>query len=471
MAASVGRRDFLRVLLGGLAAACTQALPRLSPGPPSTFRPTPGATTRPTPTSPPVADFIYVGRSILTMNPDRPRADALAVSGDRVLAIGDEAAVRAHEGPSTAVIDVSGAAILPGFNDAHCHRIGDREVWGFETPEQAIAETLRNGFTSISELFVNQDRLDELVSLDRAGALRLRVNAYLPVNYLEQRFGVWFGHLRPHAQLSPRVRIGGVKAFADRAAPTKMLLTRDHAGQPGYQGDRYWAPGELAAMVSELHRNGWQVAIHTAGDAAHDMVLDALEDALGGGPNEARHRIEHLMVLRDDQIERMAALGIVGSAQMSWFDSLWTEEYERDIIGSLDLIGRWRDLLDAGVPMIGSTDCPWDIPPIGPAMRAVADAVTRRGHDGPPPRAWQERQRLTVEEALRLLTAQGAWATFEEADKGTLETGKLADLVILSEDPTTVPPEGLARVEALVTMIGGIAEYCAAGAEAFCPPD
>jgi predicted amidohydrolase YtcJ len=404
----------------------------------------------------------------MTMDPDRPLATALAISGGRILAVGDEAAVTVHIGQSTAVIDLGHLTLLPGFNDAHCHRIGDRDVWGFATAEEAIDKTLAQGFTSISELFVNQERLDELIALDNAGSLKVRVNAYLPVNYLEDKLGVWFGHLRPHQQMSPRVRIGGVKAFADKANHTAAWITTDYPGRPGYRGDAFWEPNEMAELLRPLADNGWQLAIHTAGDAAHDMVLDVLEGAIAGDGNTARHRIEHVMLVRDDQIARMADAGVVASFQLGWFTTLWTDDWE-SVPAWAGQAGRWRDLLAAGVRCVGSTDCPWAVP-VGPAMRALESAVSRRNEGGPRPTEWQLRQRLTPDEALNLLTARGAWATFEEAEKGTLKPGMLADVVILSGDPTKVEPTQISEIDVLMTMVEGRAEYCAPGSAGLCPP-
>src|SRR5918993_228285 len=110
-----------------------------------------------------------------------------------------------------ALIDVGGRVLMPGFNDAHCHRIGDREQAGYESAETAIEAALAGGWTSITELFVNEERLDELRALDDAGRLRLRVNAYLPVNYLDDKFGVWFTDYQPGQVFSPLLRIGGGK--------------------------------------------------------------------------------------------------------------------------------------------------------------------------------------------------------------------------------------------------------------------
>ncbi len=346
---------------------------------------------------------------------------------------------------------------------------------GYESAAAAIQDALAGGWTSISELFVNQDRLDELRALDDAGQLPLRVNCYLPVNYLEQKFGVWFGDYRPRQEFSPRLRIGGLKLFADRAAPAKMLLTEAHADAPGFLGDVYWTAEEFTDLARSLHDDGWQLATHTCGDAAHDMVLDAYETALAGADNDAhRHRIEHALVLRDDQVRRMRDLSIIASLQLPFMSADWAAEEEATLgPDRLAWAGRWRDLLEAGVPAVGSTDFPWAIRDdlngrSGAAMKALSDCVTRVGTEAGAPPAWLADQALSVEQGLDLITRAGAYATFEEDRKGTVTVGKLADLVVLSADPRSVAAPDLPAVSVAMTMIGGRVEYCAPDAGKLC---
>ena len=151
-----------------------------------------------------------------------------AISGDTITAVGSEAEVLAAVGPGARIVDVGGRILLPGFNDAHCHRIGDREMSGYDSPDAVIEDALAGGWTGISELFVNQERLDELQALNAADRLRLRVNAYLPVNYLDDKFGIWFGDYKPRQVFSPHLRIGGVKFFADNAWTNEMYMTQPH---------------------------------------------------------------------------------------------------------------------------------------------------------------------------------------------------------------------------------------------------
>jgi predicted amidohydrolase YtcJ len=462
MARTMSRRRFLRdlsvVTAGAVLSAC--APPVATPSP------------RPTALK---ANLVLRNGRVLTMDPAMPEAEAVAIDGEAIAAVGSSTDILALA-PDATVMDLGGRMLLQGFNDAHCHRIGDRDLAGYDSAETAIQDALAGGWTSISEMFVNQERVDELTGLDEAGKLPLRVNAYLPVNYLDQKFGFWFNHYRPHQVLSPRVRIAGAKAFADQAWTRQMYMTEAHLDKPGYHGDVFWTPEELTEQVRFLHDDGWQVAIHTAGDAAHDMVLDAYETALAGADNrDRRHRIEHCMALRDDQIERMRDLAILASFQLTWFstDANMVAETTLDP-ERLRWLGRWRDLLEAGVPAVASTDHPWDDLdsvklPRGGAMHAMAVAVTRVLDPSVAPNDWQAAQRLTVDQLLPLMTSAGAYATFEEDRKGTVTPGKLADIVVLDDDPRVVPAENIRDVKVVMTMIGGQAEYCAPGAESLCP--
>ncbi len=478
----ISRRTFLGAvaIAAGIAleacdAASNSGTPRPS-GPPPSFSPTavPTSTPLPSPSGPP-RELILRNARILTMDADHPEATAIRIVGDTIATVGAEADVLASAGPDATIADLGGRVLLPGFNDAHCHRIGDREVAGHDTAEAAIENALAGGWTSISEMFVNQERLDELLALDAAHRLRLRVNCYLPVNFLDDKFGIWFGAYRPHQEFSPNLRIGGVKVFADSAMTNEMLMTEAHTDRPGFRGVGYWAATELNELVRGLHDDGWQVATHTCGDAAHDLVLDAYEAALRGASNgDHRHRIEHVMVLRDDQVRRMRDLSIVASLQLTWF----TPDTEPDVAATvgaerLAWIGRWRDLLDGDVPAVASTDHPWDDLTDahnvgGRAMAALAVAATRVPGPEVVPEDWQTAQRLPVAEALALITRAGAYATFEEDRKGTITAGKLADLVVLSDDPRTVPVDRLADVTVALTMVGGRVEFCGPGSDSLC---
>jgi len=466
----VTRRQFL----GG--AALVAAGVALDACMPTAASPAPTSTA---PTADPSAGqpaaIVLRNATVLTMDASRPTADTIAISGDTITAVGSEAEILAGIVPGAWNVDVGGRVLLPGFNDAHCHRLGDRGVAGYESADAAIEAALAGGWTSISEFFVNQERLDELRVLDDADRLRLRVNCYLPVNYADDKFGVWFEDYQPRQVFSPHLRIGGVKIFADSALTNEMYMTEPHAD--GTRGAVYWTPEELTDLVRSLHDDGWQLATHTAGDAAHDMVMDAYEAALAGAGNDAhRHRIEHVMAIRDDQVRRMVDLAILASFQLTWFTSDTTPDVEGTLGPErLPMVGRWRDLLDAGVIGVASTDHPWDDLEDahsvgGRAMAALGVAATRSAGGGDVPEPWQADQTISIEQGLDLMTRAGAHATFEDDRKGTITPGKLADLVVLGDDPRAVSPEALRDVGVLMTMVGGRVEYCSPDAGELCPP-
>lgn len=452
----ISRRQFL----GGAAAVAAGTV--FGSCAPTTNAPTESTTPSAEPTPTDALDVVFRGGTILTMDPEQPDAAAVAVQGDSIGAVGSEAEVMAAASPDAMVVDLGGRVLLPGFNDAHCHRIGLRDS---ETAEVAIQDALAGGWTSISEMLVIAESLDELRSLDDEGQLRLRVNAYLAANINEQKLGIWFSDYEPRQTFSPRVRIGGVKLFADPYDPSEMLLTEAHADRPGYLGDAYWEPDEFADLVRTLHNDGWQVATHTCGDAAHDFVLDAYEAALAGADNDLhRHRIEHAFVIRDDQVARMRDLAVIASIQLPLMSADWAADWGAALGPErLGWAGPWRDLLEAGVPMVGGTDYPAVIgrETMGrsSAMRALWDGATRTGVEAGAAPDWMTDQALTVEQGLDLLTRAGAYATFEEDRKGPITVGKLADLVIVSDDPRAVPIADLPAVKVVMTMIGGRVEY------------
>ena len=405
--------------------------------------------------SPP--DIIIHNGEILTMEQSPAQVEAIAIQNATIFAIGDENDILAMAGPNTRFIDLEGRTLLPGFIDAHSHHMGDANLIN-QTAEESIESVLRAGWTSISELFVNQDRLDELRFLDEHDNLRIRVNAYLPLSWLHDRFGDWYKAYQPGQEFSSKLRIGGVKIFMDG-----WYTTWNH----------YFDQDELEPLIQEAHDEGFQIAIHSVTDNATDVVLDSLESVLGGESNDLyRHRIEHLVLLRDDQIERLSNLRIIASFQLLWFNSDWMQLDHFQILQEHShLAARWRDLLQAGVPSQGSTDFPWTLGEIRSATKAISSAVTRIGEQGLPPTDWMLNQTLSVEQTLRLITIDAAYGTFQEDIKGSIKVGKLADLVILSDNPMTVPESDLANLEVLMTMVGGVLEYSAPGHQFLCTCD
>ena len=240
----------------------------------------------------------------------------------------------------------------------------------------------------------------------------------------------------------------GVKLFVDGGGnTTATTLAAGHAHRG--QARLFYSQGKLDELVAAAHGRGMQVAVHAAGDMAVAMALTAMERARAAHPTVApRFRIEHGVLLSDDLMRRLRAVGAVLVAQpLSVY-------YHADRLAAAPLAAGLRqlplrDLLTAGVPVAASSDAPCY--PMDPLLSVWA-AVTRWTRAGA---VHAPEQRLSVEEALRLVTADAARALFAEDDEGALAPGKLANLVVLAADPRAVPPDEIRRVRVLATYREG----------------
>jgi len=207
----------------------------------------------------------------------------------------------------------------------------------------------------------------------------------------------------------------------------------------------------LNKIVSALHRRGWQMAIHAIGDKAIDVVLNAYDVALRDNPrSDHRHRIEHCTMMNEPQMTRMKKLGIICVTQPhfiwdigdSYFQQLGRKRVEEETL-------RFRTILNNGVYTVFSSDRPCSS---GTPLLGIHAAVNRRSSSG---NSYGLSEAISVEEALRLYTINGAYTTFEEGNKGSIEAGKLADLVALADDLTAGDPEKIKDISVEATMVGG----------------
>ncbi|MFQ5907329.1 MAG: amidohydrolase [Thermoplasmata archaeon] len=507
------------------------------------------------------ADLILVGGRLLTGSEEAPEAEAIALGGGHILAVGKAPEALGYEGPSTRILDLGGRLVLPGFNDCHAHlasygaRIAsvdlaaaasvdevkaliaeqvrgtpsgqwllghnwDESKWpvrryprkedldpvapdhpvalsrvdthmavansealrrlsleGVEGAERDAAgeptgvlkeqamEILREatrpnaatiqeglkaiirdgyrlGITSVSET-VSPAGISAYLALQRAGELALRVNLMpraegLPA-LLEGGLGTGVG--------GGLLRLGPLKAFFDGSLGARTAaLAEDFSDEPGNRGMLIYAEDEAAALVRNAREGGFQLALHAIGDRGIQAAIRHLAKEGGEG---FRHRIEHLELPTEANLKEARRLGLIASMQPN-FIGQWSrpgDMYE-DRLGRERLEGNnpFRRVLEKGIPLAFGSDNM----PLSP-LYGIHWAVNAPFED----------QRLSVEEALRAYTLGSAYASGEEAVKGSLEPGKLADLVVLEKDPRE-HPEAIRDIPVHATIFDGRVVYQAA---------
>ena len=291
------------------------------------------------------------------------------------------------------------------------------------------------------------------------GVLRVRATLMPAVDALHEIGDVEPGHPWFGVDLGVRtglgdewVRVGAVKVFSDGSLIGRTAAMREpYADRPDTSGFLQHEAEWLHERIVAAHAHGWQVATHAIGDAALDVVLDAYEDAQRRFPRpDPRHRVEHAGVVGDDQVARLAALGVVPVPQGHFVGEIGDGMLQALGPERARLCYRQRSWLDAGVVLPGSSDCPVVQ---GAPLLGIHDLVNRRTGSGQP---FTPAEALTVEEALRAYTYGSAYADHQEHDKGRLARGLLADLVVLGDDPARVDPAGIGSIEVVATVVGGV---------------
>lgn len=251
-----------------------------------------------------------------------------------------------------------------------------------------------------------------------------------------------------------------------RATGWKIISDGSNQGRTGHQrapylgttdrGLPYVPADELAAKARQRAAEGWQVVIHANGDRAVDDTVAALAAAVGAGGPDRRHRIEHCSLLHDDQIDRIAELGLSPSFLIGHVH-YWGQAFRDEILGPerADLLDRTASCSAAGVRWTLHSD--EMVTAMGP-LRCIHNAVTRE--------LWREpgvvltpNERVPVEVAIRAMTTDAAWQCHSEHEIGSLEVGKRADLVVLAEDPRAVDPGDLAGIDVLETWMDGVRRH------------
>ena len=541
--------------------------------------------------SKPTADLIITNAKVWTVDKAHPTAEAVAVLGDRIVAVGSTAEIAALRGPDTKVIDGGGKLLLPGFNDAHVHFVdGGRSLDAVQlndatslevftqrvqerakitpkgewveggdwdetkwTPAKLPTKDAIDSFTPDTPVFL--DRYDGHMALANSVTLRLAgvtaqtpdppggvivrdaqgnptgalkdaakdfVFKVVPPLSHEQRLravrralehaasvGITsvqdmnderedsfadiraYGELLQSGELTVRVysapaisdlqdqakigirhafgssflRIGALKGFADGSLGSgTAYLFEPYSDDPtnsGLLGKQMQPLSQMRDWMMQGDAAGLQICTHAIGDRAISTVLDLYTDVVRAHHGmERRFRIEHAQHMAEKDFARFAQLDVIASVQpyQAIDDGRWAEAR----IGH-DRASRtyaFRTFLNHGVHLAFGTD--WDVAPLNPMLTVYA-AVTRATLDGKNPNGWFPEQKLTVAEAVEAYTMGSAYAEFQEHEKGSITPGKLADMVLLSDDIFSIDPAKIRDVKVLETIVGGKVVWTAIG--------
>ncbi len=515
-----------------------------------------------------------VGGKVWTGEPNQPWAEAVAIAGDRIVAVGSAASVRATVSEATRVIDARGGLVVPGFIDSHVHLLTggmnlasvqlraartpadfiariraftatlqpgtwitggdwDHQNWGGELPvrswidsvtpnnpvwinrldgHMALANTaamlaakvplsggdvaggtiVRNpsgepsgvfkdnaqglidpavpdatpamldralnaamsyvaerGVTSVHHMGSWAD-LPVLERAHRAGTLRTRIYAAVPLStWARLRDTV---SARGHGDAW--LRIGALKGFVDGSLGSHTAaMNEPFSDAPADRGLLVNTPEDLYAWTSGADKAGLHVLVHAIGDRAINLQLGIFERVIReNGVRDRRFRIEHAQHIAPADIPRFGQLAVIPSMQPyhAIDDGRWAEKF----IGPERAKGTYafRSLDETGAMLAFGSD--WFVAPPAP-LEGIYAAVTRRTLDDRNPGGWVPEQKFAVEDALRAYTMGGAYASFEETEKGSFVPGKLADVVILDRDLTAIAPETIRDARVMYTIVGG----------------
>lgn len=344
--------------------------------------------------------------------------------------------------------------------------------------ERALAEARRYGITSIQDNS-GYETTKLYRELMQQGKLTVRIAEW-------QNFEDTIAELkRQRAEFDAfkddpaRMRLTALKGYVDGTLGSRTAaMLAPFSDDPHNSGLPRRPPEELARMIDERAAAGFQIALHCIGDRANRMALDGFE-ATAKNNNQAvktiegltekekrfsirlsgmltRHRIEHAQVVAPSDFARFHDLGVIASMQPS--HAISDKRWAQDRLGEYRVQGAyaWHMMKSFGVHVPFGTD--WPVEPINPYLGLYA-AVTRQSTEGDPAGGWWPQERLTIADAIRCYTAESAYASFEEKEKGQLVAGMLADITVHSRDLLTINPREILQTETVMTILGGKVVY------------
>jgi predicted amidohydrolase YtcJ len=527
----------------------------------------------------PSADLIITNAKVWTVDASRPTAQAVAVLGDHIVAVGTNAEVEAWRGANSMVIDAGGKLLLPGFNDAHVHFVSggmqldnvqlkdatsaeefrrligerarttpkgewilggnwDETKWSpanipakelidpltpdtpvfvsrydghmglansmalrlagitAKTPDppggtivrdargnptgalkdaatdiiykaipplthdqrvkvvkRALAHAASLGVTSVQHMSADSDDIAVYAELLQHGELTTRIYAAPLISQVDDlvKLGV------RHAFGGPFLRIGALKGFADGSLGSGTAYFYEpflnQGDNHGLLSDEMQPLSLMRDRMMAADTAGLQLCTHAIGDHGISIILDMYADVVkANGEADRRFRIEHAQHMAARDFERFAQLQVIASVQP--YHAIDDGRFAESHIGH-DRASRtyaFRTFLEHGVRLALGTD--WEVAPLDP-MQTVYAAVTRATLDGKNSQGWFPEQKLSVAETIEAYTLGSAYAEFQEKEKGSLTPGRLADMVLVSDDLFTIPPEKIRDAHVLKTILGG----------------
>ena len=329
-----------------------------------------------------------------------------------------------------------------------------------EAARTALRHAREVGVTSLGDMADGSSfaaSLEAYQELLKQEKLTARIRLYVPIDQIDIVKDL--GLRTPFG--NDWLAIGGLKGFSDGGlgASTAYFFEpyTDNPQTSGLLAPQMFPEGVMEKRVLEADKAGLQVAIHAIGDKANFIMLDIFEKTVAqNGKRDRRWRIEHAQHLRPEDIGRFAGLGVIASVQPfhAIDDGRWAEVK----IGKerCRTTYAFKSLLDSGAILALGSD--WPVAPLNPLIGIYA-AVTRQTTDGKNPNGWFPEQKVPLEEAIKGFTLNGAYAEFSEKIKGSLEEGKLADLVVLDQNIFEIAPEKIRDAKVTLTIAGGRVVY------------
>lgn len=318
--------------------------------------------------------------------------------------------------------------------------------------EKALEHSVENGVTSVHDM-ASFSTFEVYQQLLKAGKLRARLTVYIPITEVES-----FVHLKQKTPSETNfLKLGGLKGFVDGSlGSSTALFFEPYTDDPTKRGllhAQMFPEGIMEKRIMLADEACLQVAIHAIGDKANHIILDIFEKVIRQNrERDRRWRIEHAQHLLPEDIERMAKLRLIASVQPyhAIDDGRW----------AVKKIGKercrytyaFKSLLEKGVRLACGSD--WTVAPLDP-LSGIYAAVTRQTTDGKNPQGWIPEEKISLEEAIKGYTLNGAYAEFSEKIKGSLEKGKLADLVVLNQNIFKILPEEIKNVRVKMTILNG----------------